>query len=229
MNELETLFHRWQLALSRRGQEAANARDSAVKEARKLAQRPSSQVTAETWLAERLQGGERAASFFAATVLDGIMPKRLLSAMIAAAVREPDPSFNRSFVQPAVRCAGPARVAKELNRIFREGPTQERTGALAALYHVPFVAQRFGLGFEGVQRVPQEELLDTFLRTDSVALRREILPSLKLANLITGKSAAEARRVVELCRASTDDYLRTRVEVQLGGSTLLPPLPPRHS
>jgi hypothetical protein len=91
------------------------------------------------------------------------------------------------------------------------------------------MAHDFGFELDGDHGIEQEELVDTFLATDSVALRRQILPWLKLAPLESGELAVKAARVAEICRASADDYLRLRVAVQLGESALLPPLPPRDS
>jgi hypothetical protein len=227
--ELDSLCRQWRDARGQPGNEAANARDSAVKEARKLAQRANGQAEAETWFATTLEGSDGESRFFTAAVLDGITPKRLLRPMITAAVNEPNTSFNKSFVRPAVRCAGPSRVAEALVRIFREGVEEERVGALAALYWVAPIAHDFSFDLDDDRGIEQEELVDTFLATDSVALRRQILPWLKLATLKSGELAVRAARVAEICRASADDYLRSRVAVQLGESALLPPLPPRDS
>ena len=225
--DFEALCRQWRDARGRPGPAAADARQSAVEDARKLAQAGSSQTDAEAWLARALAGPGDEARFFAAEVLDGVLPKRLLGPMMAAAVREPNPSFNKSFVRPAVRCAGARAVAEALARLFREGATDERIGALAALYWVPAVAHQFRLDVEDAQGIPQQELLDAFLTTDSAALRRQILPTLRLATLSSGELAAKAASVVELCLASEDDYLRARVRVQLGETSLLTPLPRR--
>jgi hypothetical protein len=158
-----------------------------------------------------------------------VTPKRLLGPMITAAVSEPNPSFNRSFVRPALRCAGPVKVVGALVRIFRSGEPSERTGALAALYWAMADAPDFGVDPDEVPRLAQEELLDTFMATDFLPLRRQILPWLKLGTPRADELAARVDRVIHICHTSPDDYLRARVEVQLGESSLLPPLPPRDS
>ncbi len=224
---LDNLCRQWRDARGQPGQDAAHARDSAVKEARQLAQSTESQAEVEGWFAAVLEGADRVARFFAAAALDGVMPRRLLGAMIAAAVNEPNPSFNRSFVRPALRCAGPAKVVGALVHIFREGEPNERTGALAALYWATADASTFGGDADDVPGLGQGELLDAFLATDHLPLRRQILPWLELGTPTAAELASRVERVAEICRTSPDDYLRARVEVQLGESSLLPALPPR--
>ncbi len=151
--ELNELCRQWRDARGRPGQDAANVRDAAVNDARTLAQGADTQAEAEAWFATTLEGSDGEARFFAAAVLDGFMPKRILGPMITAAVHEPNPSFNKSFVRPAVRCAGPERVADALVRIFREGVAEDRVGALAALYWLPPVAHDCGFDLDGTQGI----------------------------------------------------------------------------
>ena len=226
---LHRLCQQWRAARGQPGQNAANARESAVRDARKLVQSPESQAEAKAWFAATLEGSDREPRFFAAAALDGVTPKRLLGSMIKAAVNEPSPSFNRSFVRPALRCAGPARVMSALVRIFREGQPSERAGALAALYWATADASDFASDAEDVPRLGQGELLDTFLATEHLPLRRQILPWLELGTSMADELAVRIARVTEVCRTSSDEYLRTRVRVQLGESSLFPPLPARKS
>jgi len=72
--------------------------------ARKLAQVADSQAHAEAWFDATLEGADGEARFFAAAAMDGVTPKRLPGSMITAAVHEPNPSVNKSLVQPAMRC-----------------------------------------------------------------------------------------------------------------------------
>jgi len=226
---LRSLCQQWRAARGQPGQDAANARQSAVRGARRLIQSRESQAEAKAWFAATLEGSEREPRFFAAAALDGVTPKRLLGSMITAAVNEPNPSFNRSFVRPALRCAGPARVMGALIRIFREGQPSERTGALAALYWATADASKFSSEAQEVPVLGQAELLDTFLATEHLPLRRQILPWLGLGTPMADELAGRIARVTEICRASSDEYLRTRVRVQLGESSLLPALPAQSS
>ena len=65
--------------------------------------------------------------------------------------------------------------------------------------------------------------LDTFINNDDVDVRRQILPSLKLQ--IQGDDSVQ--RVIQIARQHPDDYIRHRVEVQLGNERLLKPIPER--
>ncbi|MFE9137691.1 hypothetical protein [Streptomyces sp. NPDC007355] len=63
---------------------------------------------------------------------------------MAAAVYDPDPSFCRWFVEPAVYACGRRRVMAALVDYLRAGTDAERAGALRAWYsaHVPLRSGR---------------------------------------------------------------------------------------
>jgi hypothetical protein len=65
------------------------------------------------------------------------VPKRLFDAMIRAGVYEEDPSDNRLFVEPCVRCFGSDRTGRKLFEYARSGSNREKAGAVAALYWCP--------------------------------------------------------------------------------------------
>ncbi|MER6020496.1 hypothetical protein [Streptomyces anulatus] len=64
--------------------------------------------------------------------------------LMAAAVHDPDPSFCRWFVEPAVYAFGRRRVMAALVDYLRVGTDAERAGAMRAWYsaHVPLRADR---------------------------------------------------------------------------------------
>ena len=62
------------------------------------------------------------------------LPRRLLAAMIRAAVHEPDASHNRRFVEPCVATYGKERVRLLLSEYVESGTEQEKRGAEKALY-----------------------------------------------------------------------------------------------
>jgi len=63
------------------------------------------------------------------------LPEELFGALMAAAVYDPDPSFCRWFVEPAVYVFGRRRVRAVLVEYLRTGTDAERVGALRAWYH----------------------------------------------------------------------------------------------
>ncbi len=72
------------------------------------------------------------------------LPEELFVPLMAAAVHDPDPSFCRWFVEPAVYAFGRRRVMAALVDHLRNGTDAERAGAVRAWYaaHVPLRADR---------------------------------------------------------------------------------------
>ncbi|MEU9318456.1 hypothetical protein [Streptomyces sp. NPDC048295] len=72
------------------------------------------------------------------------LPAELFAPLMAAAVYDPDPSFCRWFVEPAVYVFGRRRVMAALVDHLRVGTDAERAGAVRAWYcaHVPLRADR---------------------------------------------------------------------------------------
>lgn len=63
-----------------------------------------------------------------------VLPEELFDALMAAAVYDPDPSFCRWFVEPAVYVFGRRRVLGALVEYLRTGTESERVGAVRAWY-----------------------------------------------------------------------------------------------
>lgn len=76
--------------------------------------------------------------------------------LLAAAVYDPDPSFCRWFVEPAVYVYGRRRVMTALLDYLRTGTESERAGAKRAWYcaHVPLRADRSPAYAPGGSRDP---------------------------------------------------------------------------
>ncbi|MER6461722.1 hypothetical protein ABT278_14770 [Streptomyces sp. NPDC001228] len=72
------------------------------------------------------------------------LPEELFAPLMAAAVYDPDPSFCRWFVEPAVYAFGRRRVMAALVDYLRTGTDAERAGAVRAWYcaHVPLRVNR---------------------------------------------------------------------------------------
>ncbi|MFF7759529.1 hypothetical protein [Streptomyces griseorubiginosus] len=71
-------------------------------------------------------------------------PEELFAPLMAAAVHDPDPSFCRWFVEPALYCFGRRRVLEALVEYLRTGTDLERAGATRAWYwaHMPLRTDR---------------------------------------------------------------------------------------
>ncbi|MFE6176310.1 hypothetical protein [Streptomyces sp. NPDC056464] len=72
------------------------------------------------------------------------LPEEFFAPLMAAAVYDPDPSFCRWFVEPAVYAFGRRRVMTALLNYLRTGTDSEQAGAKRAWYcaHVPLRADR---------------------------------------------------------------------------------------
>ncbi|MEU1200341.1 hypothetical protein ABZ446_29525 [Streptomyces sp. NPDC005813] len=72
------------------------------------------------------------------------LPEELFTPLMAAAVHDPDPSFCRWFVEPALYCFGRRRVLEALVEYLRTGTDLERAGATRAWYwaHMPLRVDR---------------------------------------------------------------------------------------
>ncbi len=96
-----------------------------------------------------LLSGPRAARHVAAAVRRPLLERPTLAEslfrpLLAAAVYEPDPSFCRWFIEPALYAFGRRRVCQALVDYLREGSDAERAGAIRSWYwaHLPLRASR---------------------------------------------------------------------------------------
>ncbi|MEU9658968.1 hypothetical protein [Streptomyces chartreusis] len=91
------------------------------------------------------------------------LPEELFAPLMAASVYDPDPSFCRWFVEPAVYAFGRRRVMAALVDYLRTGTDAERARAVRAWYcaHVPLHADRSpAYGSGGVRDPALDEVQD---------------------------------------------------------------------
>lgn len=174
------------------------------------------------WLEDAPLDRERAR--FLAAVCKGQQPStRLARILVRVGVLERDPSLNRGFVEPAVRTLGAERVFEALLGYLRAGTDVEKAGAASAAYWV---------GGDGmllcgpVAAAFREAMLREFVANPDLNVRRRILPGLSMR---PEDYPFEARPLIEqavaLARAHSDEYIRHRVEVQLGAGGPFQPIP----
>jgi hypothetical protein len=176
------------------------------------------------------------------------VPKRLFNVMLRAAVHEINPSLNRYFVEPCIAAFGHRAVNEALLEYVEQGNDFEKAGAINALYwggmHLQFDDYRRGLTLEHAtpeSRTAYLELKDVwerkrslflreFVSNENVDVRRSIIPSLNLDEAdYPNDLKLLIAQAVEIARNHEDEYIRHRVEVQLGNERLLKPLPHRDS
>ncbi|NQT40564.1 MAG: hypothetical protein HQ581_23935 [Planctomycetes bacterium] len=211
-------------------------------------QRYSSPTDAELdWLIRGID--EPAKSWFISLALEGAnsLDERFLTILVTAGVNEIDPSNNKRFILPAVQHFGHRRVMETLVAVIRSGNTFQQAGAINALYWAkPGLSWQFAVSKEyTVENATPESrevylevadlrqeitllLLDLFLSTESIDVQRSIIPSLTLDKTAYPDSHHPlVDRAIEHARAHDDDYIRHRVEVQLGNADTLLALPHR--
>ncbi len=151
-------------------------------------------------------------------------------ALIKAAVHDPNPSFNRQFIEPALNAFGHWRVQSALLDYLRTGTDLERAGAARAWYwsalplRLPQVrAESQGTEHQAepddrsvVVREWYESALREFVRNEDLDVRRCILPGLPLRQ---SAFPPELHNLVEaavaIARSHPDEYIRHRVEHQI--------------
>ncbi|GAA5045328.1 hypothetical protein HNP84_002649 [Thermocatellispora tengchongensis] len=163
----------------------------------------------------------------------GEAPEAVFDALILAAVYDPNPSFNRRFVEPAVAYFGRRRVQAALVEVLRGGTNSEKAGAARAWYWAqPSLRYRGAADFaarkateesqreydalEDLRMRWREAALREFVANEDLDLRRCILPGL---DLDPSRYPPELRDLVSaavhIARTHPDEYIRHRVEHQV--------------
>ncbi|MGW1491185.1 hypothetical protein [Streptomyces sp. NPDC002402] len=105
------------------------------------------------------------------------LPEEFFAPLMAASVYDPDPSFCRWFVEPALYAFGRRRVMAALLDYLRRGTDAERAGAMRAWYcaHVPLHADRSPAYAPGGSRDPaldeSHDVVDEWLEASGGQLR----------------------------------------------------------
>ncbi|MFG3227680.1 hypothetical protein ACGF07_23250 [Kitasatospora sp. NPDC048194] len=149
------------------------------------------------------------------------LPEEYFEALIEAAVHDPNPSFNRRFVEPALIAFGQRRVRQALLERLRTGTDSERAGAARAWYWTALsvAGGRNATADEGaaVRDSWNAAALREFVANEDLDVRRCILPGLPL---VPRAYPAELHPLVEvavsIARSHPDEYLRHRAEIQTG-------------
>ena len=149
----------------------------------------------------------------------------MLKQMLLAAVLEKDPSYNRDFIQPCVQSFGPETVRIQLLEYLESGSDAEKAGAASALYWVR------GDG-DSTSEVWQRiccQMLREFVHNPNLEVRRRIIPMLDLKFRKYPRDLRPlTKQAIDIARSHSDEYIRHRVEIQLGGRGPLLPIPHRN-
>ncbi|MFI1585315.1 hypothetical protein [Embleya sp. NPDC020630] len=151
------------------------------------------------------------------------LPDELFAPLMAAAVHDPDPSFCRWFVEPAVYAFGRRRVTAALVDYLRDGTDAERAGAVRAWYtaHVPLRADHSpAYGPDGVRDPAPDEAQEArtawleasmrvFADTTDLRMHHRVLPNLPTSPTAYPPSLHELREhTLASARAHPDPHIR---------------------
>lgn len=152
----------------------------------------------------------------------------LFEPIVHAAVYEISPSTNRSFVEPAVREFGFKRVAERILKYLEEGSNFEKAGAINAYYWARVAARNDIDTYGELRQRIRDKYLTEFIENDNLQVRRCIIPSLSTdSSDYSAEVGGLLATAIKIARQHPDDYIRHRIEVQLGNESLLRPLPDR--
>ncbi|MFJ9843097.1 hypothetical protein ACIRYZ_22000 [Kitasatospora sp. NPDC101155] len=149
------------------------------------------------------------------------LPEEYFEVLMEAAVYDPNPSFNRRFVEPALIAFGQRRVRLALLGYLQTGTDPERAGAARAWYWTALSVGggRNATADEGatVRDSWNEAALREFVANEDIDVRRCILPGLPLVpRAYPMELHALVEAAVAIARSHPDEYIRHRVEVQTG-------------
>ncbi|SDF40353.1 hypothetical protein SAMN05216553_101464 [Lentzea fradiae] len=139
--------------------------------------------------------------------------------LVRAMILEPDPSFSRQLVEPALAAFGRDRVQLALLTHLETGAPADAAGAARAWYwsNRQFRSSPFPTSPD-LSRRYHHAALHRFVADEDLDVRRCILPRLPLH---PGWYPAELHdlvaEAVRIARTSDDSYLRHRVEIQVTG------------
>ena len=152
------------------------------------------------------------------------VPKRLLSAFVRAAVSEHNPSRNRFYVEPCVRSWGFCEVNRRLLRLLQEGSNVEKAGAASAFYWAQGNPRHEDIS--PLRTKIRCALLREFIQNGDLAVRQRIVSLLRLdRSLYPPSDQPLIDRAIEVARSHPDEYIRHRIEIQLGGGGPFKPIP----
>ncbi|GAA0294361.1 hypothetical protein GCM10010302_36250 [Streptomyces polychromogenes] len=160
-----------------------------------------------------------------------VLSEESFQTLIKAAVHDPDPSFNRHFLEPALNAFGHSRVQAALLGYLRAGTDLERAGAASAWYwsalplrmptvraeHPAATAPAEPDGAPTVAAEWYETALREFVSNEHLDVRRRLLPGLSLRKSDWPPELHDlVDAAVAIARSHPDEYIRHRVEHQVG-------------
>ena len=153
------------------------------------------------------------------------IPKSLFLPLIYASIYECNPSLNRYFIEPCIRCYGSYRVNIELiNRYTENGTNEEKAGLARILYWS--LRSVDGENIEELINKVNCWLLTEFVNNKNVNVRRCIMPNLQLETWVYPQELHSLiETAINIGLWHSDEYIRHRITIQLGYSNSYMALP----
>lgn len=148
--------------------------------------------------------------------------RSLVEKLLAAGMREANPSFNRAFVVPL---RGHCTCDEAIAWLLKTAQTDAELGGAARLTY--WLAIELGHESPTMRRRLNGWMIRSFLKAKNGYARRSLLAGISFdpADL----SEADTRRCEQVVReasTSSDEYLRTRLQINQGIMQAIPPLLP---
>lgn len=152
----------------------------------------------------------------------------LLEPLLRAAVYETNPSYNRTFVEPCVRCVGWQKTTQGLLGFLASGSDFEKAGAVNALYWsigyshpalrdiedaVPDPAESEGETPGETWRRVNAMMLEEFVRNPDLHVRRSICTRLRKPDDYPPHLRTLAEEARRIALAHPDEFIRERAEM----------------
>ena len=180
------------------------------------ARMPSIRGSVREWFRNALRDDSK--KWFAAAILrlKSDSARALLTELVQAAMTEPDPSFCRAFVLPLKGQATWPEVATAMLDVADRGGPLERGGFARALYWLkaefpvcdPLIATRLN-----------SWMLEEFVRATDIYAQRSLIGKLSFDPKLTDTAIqALIPCAIAKARSHEDEYIRHRIEIQLGES-----------
>jgi hypothetical protein len=154
-------------------------------------------------------------------------PDDLLPLFMRVAVYEPNPSFNRSFIDPCLQAYGARAVQAALLEYLATGTNREKAGAVRALYWAqrPLPASqrpdrsaevRHDEDLSDLRATIAARMLEEFLENDDLDVRRSLIPQLSFdVAQYPDRCKPLIATAIAIARTHPDEYIRHRVEIQI--------------
>ncbi len=161
-------------------------------------------------------------------------PEPLFDHVVSAAIMTKNPSFNKHFVFPLAIIFGRRRVFERLLSIFTSGSDLEKCGVSSAVYWCSVPREHMYWPHETGRGAgappPDAPVHDLHERFEDLALREFLNnPALDVRRSLVHLVTHAAKRVprlgaqaIDIARAHSDEYIRSRIVYDLGERKLMP-------